>query len=70
MRKKRADDDDMLYILDLHRAGRTCEQIARTLGLTPRSVRDRIRHVIESDCAADPAARDYWFPDTKKGTTT
>lgn len=68
MKKSRAEDEVTLHILDLHRAGRSPEQIGKILGMAPRKVRDRIQITITEDCLADPEAEDYWYPDTKGPT--
>lgn len=59
-RRKRADDEQMLDILDLHVAGHNPEQIAKILGVTPRSVQQRIARVITEDSLADPEAAAHW----------
>lgn len=61
----RIEDELLLDMLDLHRAGLTIEQICRTLGTAPRATRRRIRETIRADTDADPAAREYW--DDMKG---
>lgn len=58
--RKRADDDQTLAILDLYAAGQTHEQIARILGVTQLSVRQRIARVVTEDSLADPEAAPYW----------
>lgn len=59
-RRKRADDEQMLDILDLHAAGHNPEQIAKILGVATRSVRQRIARVITEDSMVDPDAAAHW----------
>lgn len=58
--RKRADDDEVIAILDLHAAGQSPEQIAKILDVSVRSVRQRIARVVTEDCLADPEAETYW----------
>ena len=61
----RKDDEMLLHMLDMHEQGMKPEQIAKVLGTTPRSVRDRIARAIAEDCLHDPDAETHW-----KGPTT
>lgn len=58
--RTRADDDEVIAILDLRAAGRSPEQIAKILAVTVRSVRQRIAGVVTEDSLADPEAEAYW----------
>lgn len=58
--RKRANDDQVLDMLDLYAAGQSHEQIARILGVTQLSVRQRIARVVTEDSLADPEAAPHW----------
>lgn len=56
----RADDERLLHMLALWRAGRSVSQIARKTGMTYPQVRSRINTIIDADCRHDPEALKYW----------
>lgn len=58
--KHRSEDDVTLHVLDLHDEGLNPEQIGKIVGMSPRNVRQRIRNVVEEDCAHDPEAISHW----------
>jgi hypothetical protein len=58
--KHRSEDEVTLHILDLHEQNLKPEQIAKVLGMSPRSVRQRIARVITEDCLHDPEAEQHW----------
>ena len=62
----RAEDDVTLHILDMHDQGLTPEQIGKVIGMAPRRVRQRIRAVIDDDCAHDPDASNHWHKPRKE----
>lgn len=67
-RPTRADDERLLALLDLHDEGLTPEHIGRSLGMSARLVRKRIREVREDDCKADPTAADHWYQPRRRKT--
>ena len=58
--RHRAEDEVTLHILDLHEQHLTPEQIGKTLGMSPRAVRQRIAAVVTEDCEHDPEAETHW----------
>lgn len=60
MNQTRADDEDTLHMLDLHTEGLNVQEIAHVIGVTPRTVRRRLKNVVEQDMLHDPDASTFW----------
>jgi DNA-binding Lrp family transcriptional regulator len=56
----REDDEEMLHMLSLYRRLRSYADVAKQLGTTASTVRNRIVRVQTQDMLHDPKAADYW----------
>ena len=64
----RADDERLLYALDLYARGHTIGAVARATGIPQTSLRRYIARIRTEDSLTDPAAEAYWsgVPDTRR----
>lgn len=68
MNQTRADDEDTLHMLDLYTEGLDVQKIAHAIGVTPRTVRRRLKNVVEQDMLHDPDDASAFWQDADKET--
>ena len=56
----RADDERLLYALDLYARGHTIGAVARAAGIPQTSLRRHIARIRTEDSLTEPSARPYW----------